>query len=156
MIERAALDDLVDKLAALSPAERRRVPGIKPARGDIVLAGAIVIQSVLEAGGFPGIEATEAGLREGIFFERLLADARRPLIDDVRRASVLNLAAQYDTTPAHTRHVARLALRSSTSSPPRAFTRATPRSASCSRPPRCSTTSAWRSTTTTTTSTRAT
>jgi exopolyphosphatase/guanosine-5'-triphosphate,3'-diphosphate pyrophosphatase len=110
MIERAALDDLVEKLAALSPAERRRVPGIKPARGDIVLAGAIVIQSVLEAGGFPGIEATEAGLREGIFFERLLAGRGEPLIEDVRRASVLNLAAQYDTTPAHTRHVARLAL----------------------------------------------
>ena len=77
VIERAALDDLVDRLAALSPAERRRVPGIKPARGDIVLAGAIVIQSVLEAGGFDAIEATEAGLREGIFFERLLAGRGR-------------------------------------------------------------------------------
>jgi exopolyphosphatase/guanosine-5'-triphosphate,3'-diphosphate pyrophosphatase len=110
VIERAPLDELVDDLAAMSPAERRRVNGIKPARGDIVLAGAVVIQSVLEAGGFAGIEATEAGLREGIFFERLLGDRASPLIDDVRRASVLNLAAQYDTTPSHTRHVAELAL----------------------------------------------
>ena len=62
------------ELAELSPAERRRVPGIKPARGDIVLAGAIVIQAVLEAGGFAAIEATEAGLREG---DLLRAPARR-------------------------------------------------------------------------------
>jgi exopolyphosphatase/guanosine-5'-triphosphate,3'-diphosphate pyrophosphatase len=110
VIERGALDALIDDLAAMSPAERRRVGGIKPARADIVLAGAVVIQSVLEAGGFPGIEATDAGMREGIFFERLLADRPEPLIDDVRRASVLNLAAQYDTTPAHTCRVARLAL----------------------------------------------
>ena len=109
-IERAALDDLVERLAQLTPAERRRVPGIKPSRGDIVLAGAIVIQTVLETGGFEAIEVTEAGLREGVFFERVLGDRRPPLLEDVRRASVLNLAAQYDATPAHTRHVARLAL----------------------------------------------
>jgi exopolyphosphatase/guanosine-5'-triphosphate,3'-diphosphate pyrophosphatase len=69
---------------------------------------------VLQAGGFDALEATEAGLREGVFFERLLgADAtgeRPPLFDDVRRASVLNLAGQYDFDSAHTRHVAKLAL----------------------------------------------
>src|SRR5262249_53083852 len=62
VIEREPLDGLIDDLAAMAPAERRRIPGIKPARADIVLAGAVVIQSVLEAGGFAGIEATEAGL----------------------------------------------------------------------------------------------
>ena len=48
LIERAALDDLVDRLARMPVAERRRrVPGIKPVRGDIVLAGAVVVQQVL-------------------------------------------------------------------------------------------------------------
>ena len=110
VIERAALDELVEHLAGMPVAERRRVPGIKPVRGDIILAGAVVIQSVLEAGDFAGLEATEAGLREGVFFERALRDRPRPLLDDVRRASVLNLAAQYDPNAAHTRHVAGLAL----------------------------------------------
>ncbi len=109
-IERRALDELVERLARMPVAERAQVPGIKPARADIVLAGAVVVQSVLEAGGFAGIEATEAGLREGVFFERTLGGAREPLLDDVRRASVLNLAAQYDPHAAHTRHVAALAL----------------------------------------------
>ena len=50
----------------------RQVPGIKPARADLILAGAVVVQGVLQAGGFEALETTEAGLREGVFFERLL------------------------------------------------------------------------------------
>ena len=41
----------------------------------------------MEAGGFDAIEVTEAGLREGIFFERLLGE-RPPLFEDVRAESV--------------------------------------------------------------------
>ena len=110
VIERAALDDLVEQLAKLPAAQRGSVPGIKPARGDIVLAGAVVIQQVLASGGFAGIEATEAGLREGVFFARALKGREQPLFDDVRRASVLNLAARFDPHARHTRHVADLAL----------------------------------------------
>jgi exopolyphosphatase/guanosine-5'-triphosphate,3'-diphosphate pyrophosphatase len=72
VIEREALEDLIARLAALPPAERSKVPGIKPARADIVLAGAVVIQAVMRRGGFSTLEVTGAGLREGIFFERQL------------------------------------------------------------------------------------
>src|SRR5215210_6946117 len=51
-ITRGALDDLVDRLAGLPASERASVPGIKAARGDLILAGAVVVQSVMEAGGF--------------------------------------------------------------------------------------------------------
>ena len=74
VIERAVLDELVERLASLPAAERASVPGVKPARADLILAGAVVVQGVLQAGGFDGMETTEAGLREGVFFERLLAD----------------------------------------------------------------------------------
>ncbi len=110
VIERDALGDLVDRLAGMPVGDRRKVPGIKPARGDIVLAGAVVVHQVLESGGFSGIETTEAGLREGVFFSRALGGRDEPLFDDVRRASVLNLAAQFDPHARHTRHVADLAL----------------------------------------------
>src|SRR5512133_324352 len=112
VISRDELDRLVDELASRTPAERAKFPGIKPSRGDIILGGAIVVQTVMEVGGFEGLEVTEAGLREGVFFERHL-DGYPPLFDDVRRASVINLAAQYGMDPAsnpHTAHVARLAL----------------------------------------------
>ena len=77
----------------MPPAERGGVPGIKPERGDLILAGALVIQTVMEVGGFDALEVTEAGLREGAFFEALLDDHDPPLFDDVRHASVINLAA---------------------------------------------------------------
>jgi exopolyphosphatase/guanosine-5'-triphosphate,3'-diphosphate pyrophosphatase len=112
VIEREALAELVERLASLPAAERASVPGIKPARADLILAGALVVEGVLRAGGFSGLETTEAGLREGVFFERLLDDGsgRTPLFADVRRTSVLNMAAQYGVENDHTRHVAALAL----------------------------------------------
>jgi exopolyphosphatase/guanosine-5'-triphosphate,3'-diphosphate pyrophosphatase len=109
VITREALDDIVERLAALPPGERAEVPGIKAARGDLILAGAVVVATVLEVGGFESLETTEAGLREGVFFEHHLG-GEVPLFDDVRLASVLNLAAQYHVDAAHTRHVAELAL----------------------------------------------
>jgi len=112
VITRDVLDELIGRLAKLPAADRVRVPGVKPSRSDLILAGAIVVDTVLEASEVDGIEATEAGLREGVFFERLLP-GDPPLFDDVRRASVLNLAAQYGQHPdanPHVAHVARLAL----------------------------------------------
>jgi len=110
VLTRKALDDLVDELADLPPAERTKVPGIKPSRADLILAGAVVVQSVLDECGFEAIEVTEAGLREGVFFARYLApNGDPPLFDDVRRATVVNLAAQYDMDPEHNRHVAHVA-----------------------------------------------
>ena len=108
-ITRERLDALIDELAELPAAERASIKGIKYARADLILAGAIVVQSVLEAGGFDAIEVTEAGLREGVFFGSHL-DGDPPLFDDVRRSSVLNLAARYQVDPAHTEHVCKLAL----------------------------------------------
>jgi exopolyphosphatase/guanosine-5'-triphosphate,3'-diphosphate pyrophosphatase len=110
VIEREVLDELVQRLAALPASERASIPGVKPARADLILAGAVVVQAVLKAGGFEGMETTEAGLREGIFFERLLSDRDPPLLENVRQRSVLNLAAQYRSDGQHTRHVAALAL----------------------------------------------
>jgi exopolyphosphatase/guanosine-5'-triphosphate,3'-diphosphate pyrophosphatase len=107
-ITRDALGSLIDELADMTAAERAKVAGIKFERGDLVLAGALVIEAVMEAGGFADLEATEAGLREGVFFETLLGDP--PLVDDVRVATVRNLAAQYHADFAHSEHVARLAL----------------------------------------------
>jgi exopolyphosphatase/guanosine-5'-triphosphate,3'-diphosphate pyrophosphatase len=107
-ITRDALGELIERFASMNAEERATVPGIKFERGDLILAGAVVIDTVMDVGGFGMIEATDAGLREGVFFESLLGDP--PLVDDVRRATVHNLAAQYDTDFAHVEHVARLAL----------------------------------------------
>jgi exopolyphosphatase / guanosine-5'-triphosphate,3'-diphosphate pyrophosphatase len=105
-----ALAGLIEELAALEPDKRGSVSGIKPGRGDIILAAALTIEGVLQAGGFAGIEATEAGLREGVFFDRELFAGAEPLFDDVRGAAVRNLAIQYESDLEHVDHVAELSL----------------------------------------------
>ncbi len=110
MLSADALDGLVSTLAALPVDRRRNVPGIKPGRGDIILAAAVVLQTVVEVGGFAGIEASEAGLRDGIFLARTILEESEPLFPNVRKAAVRNLAVQYESDLPHTEHVARLAL----------------------------------------------
>ncbi len=154
-VTRDALGELIERFAAMTPAERADVPGIKAARGDLILAGALVVDTVMEMGGFGLLEATDAGLREGVFFESLLGDPPR--------GRATSAARPYATSPRSTTPTSRTpstspGSRSSsgTASRPPASTAATRASASCCGPRRSCTTSAPRSTTTTTTSTPAT
>lgn len=86
------------------------MPGIKPDRGDVILGGAVVLEAAMDHGGFDAVEVTEAGLREGVMFEQMLKANDPPLLADVRRASVENLAHRYSSDDAHVQHVARLSL----------------------------------------------
>lgn len=108
VLEREALTELIELLAATPTSKRGTVSGVKPDRGDVILGGAVVLDAVLDAGGFHGIEVTEAGLREGVLFEHLLGDP--PLLEHVREASVQNLAHRFDHDPRHATHVAALSL----------------------------------------------
>jgi exopolyphosphatase / guanosine-5'-triphosphate,3'-diphosphate pyrophosphatase len=107
-LERDALEELIELLASRPASKRGDVGGIKPDRGDVILGGALVLAAALDSGGFERIEVTEAGLREGVFFERLLGE--RELFGDVRRESVLNLAHRFNTDPEHVGRVADLSL----------------------------------------------
>ena len=104
------LGELVDELAALPADERGAVPGIKPGRGDIILAAALTLQTVLAEGGFDALEVTEAGLREGVFLAETLLAGREPLFADVRADAVRNLATLYEADLPHVQHVADLSL----------------------------------------------
>src|SRR5206468_2350716 len=112
LLTRDDLEDLIEELASMAPQKRGRVPGIKPDRGDVILGGAAVLAVLMDQAGVAELEATDAGLREGIFFERFLdtKDGAEPLFPDVRGASVMNLAHRYMQDLRHPRHVARLSL----------------------------------------------
>jgi exopolyphosphatase/guanosine-5'-triphosphate,3'-diphosphate pyrophosphatase len=111
VITREMLAELVQTLAALPVDARGDVPGIKVGRGDIILASALVIETVVELGSFDGIEVTEASLRDGVFLAReFLAGVDPPLFEDVRLAGVRNLATQYESDLPHVEHVALLSL----------------------------------------------
>jgi exopolyphosphatase/guanosine-5'-triphosphate,3'-diphosphate pyrophosphatase len=102
-LRRDALEDLIEELADRPASKRGTVKGIKYDRADVILGGAVVLATTMDEGGFDSIEVTEAGLREGIFFERLLGE--QELFEDVRRASVENLAQRFEHHGEHDLHV---------------------------------------------------
>ena len=110
VLARDAVEHLIEELADKRASKRDSIPGIKPDRSDVILGGTVALATMMDEGGFEEMEVSEAGLREGIFFECLLAGSDPPLFADVRRESVINLAHRYRTDDDHVGHVAKLSL----------------------------------------------
>ena len=67
------LDDVRDQIrlyASLTNAERRRLPGLDPGRSDVILAGALIVEGALIAGGLREIAISCRGLRWGVLCQR--------------------------------------------------------------------------------------
>lgn len=98
-----------DELAERDVNDRKKIHGLKPERADISLGGVMVMYEAMRAGGFDELTISEQGVRGGLFYERFLAgDA--PLFENVRQASVLNLAHIYQFQEKHAEHIAHLTL----------------------------------------------
>jgi exopolyphosphatase / guanosine-5'-triphosphate,3'-diphosphate pyrophosphatase len=63
------LERLVAELAGMSPEQRRQVPGLKPERADIIVAGLLVAAELLDRVGANGVTVSGYGLREGLLLE---------------------------------------------------------------------------------------
>jgi len=103
VLSRDALEEVIEDLAERPASKRAQVKGIKYDRADVILGGALVLAAAMEEGGFDSIEVTEAGLREGAFFERLLGESE--LFEDVRSESVRNLSHRFGHDAPHDLHV---------------------------------------------------
>jgi exopolyphosphatase / guanosine-5'-triphosphate,3'-diphosphate pyrophosphatase len=102
------------RMLAMTPSERRRMPGMNPRRSDIIVAGAAILITTLELLERDSIVACERALREGVvvdFLERNIALARRLGDERMRRLdSAHALARRFGAAVAHEHHVAALAL----------------------------------------------
>lgn len=105
------LAEVARRLCAVPLAERAKLPGINPARADIAVAGAAILQTLLEALGVDTLIVSDRGLREGLIVDDL--DRQLPGHRDglsVRDQSVLELGRRCQFDEAHHVHVTRLAL----------------------------------------------
>ncbi len=59
------IDAAVARFAALTSAERGRLPGIQPGREDVILAGALIAGEACRAFGLDAVRVSEADLLEG-------------------------------------------------------------------------------------------
>ena len=65
------LAQLNAKIAALSLAERKNVPGLTPQRADIIVAGGFVLEETMDALGIESLRICDWSLREGVIIDRL-------------------------------------------------------------------------------------
>jgi exopolyphosphatase/guanosine-5'-triphosphate,3'-diphosphate pyrophosphatase len=73
-----ALEELLAALERMSPAQRREVPGLRPERADIIVAGLTVADELLRWVKCPAVTVNRYGLREGLLLEMLRLPSSEP------------------------------------------------------------------------------
>lgn len=108
-LTRASVEESIDEFRRLTLKERRNIPGLSADRADIILQGTLVLRTVMDGLEFDSVAVSTGGLREGIFFEHFWRHLPYPVVPDVRRFSVLNIARNYRYQKQHANHVRYLA-----------------------------------------------
>ncbi len=110
----ADLKDAAQMLCRLALDARRAVPGMDASRADIIVGGAAVLITLMEAYGADRLTTSERGLRDGILLDHVLREdeARHHFqSQSVRRRSILQLARACNYDAEHAEHTAYLSLR---------------------------------------------
>ncbi len=113
-VSRAKLDQLVTRLLVMTPEERRAVPGLNERRAEIIVPGALILQTAMSMLGADELVISERALREGLIVDWML---RNDLIVDrfsfqssIRQRTVLHQAQRYGVDLSRSERVAGLAL----------------------------------------------
>src|SRR5262249_30832402 len=67
-LEQADLAAIRERLELLPLRKRRRLPGLKAERADIILAGAVTIEELMVVGGYTSFIVSKGGVRDGILW----------------------------------------------------------------------------------------
>ena len=102
------------EVVALGPEQRLTVPGLDPRRADLVVAGAVLLDTILRRLGAEELTLCDLALREGLVLDYIRRNRRQiaqvDKIPDVRRRSALELAERCNYYAEHAQQVVRLAL----------------------------------------------
>jgi exopolyphosphatase/guanosine-5'-triphosphate,3'-diphosphate pyrophosphatase len=102
------------EIVALTPQQRLTVPGLDPRRADLVVAGAVLLDTILRRLGAEELTLCDLALREGLVLDYIRRNRRQiaqvDKIPDVRRRSALELAERCNYYAEHAQQVVRLAL----------------------------------------------
>jgi exopolyphosphatase/guanosine-5'-triphosphate,3'-diphosphate pyrophosphatase len=110
VIPRIDLEHLVDLLHNMSPEERQAVPGLNPARSDIIVGGLAVAAEVAARVEARELVVSSYGIREGLLLETAQVIPFPADPGEARERSVRELAERSHFEAPHSRHVQKLAL----------------------------------------------
>jgi exopolyphosphatase/guanosine-5'-triphosphate,3'-diphosphate pyrophosphatase len=104
----AVIDDL---LSAGTTKERMELDGLDPKRADIIVGGALVLESVFERLNIETMVVSEYALREGVLLDRASGGGDLAgRVSDIRADSVSRLVDLYQEDRSHVQHATQLAL----------------------------------------------
>ena len=113
-LSRERVDQLVNRLVALTPQQRRELPALNERRAEIIVPGALILQSTMASLQIPELVICERALREGLIVDWML---RNRLLDDrfayqstIRKRTVLHLARGFGVDLVRAERVASHAL----------------------------------------------
>ena len=112
-IAAADIHELAETLLSMPLSQRKKVPGLDPARADTLGLGCTVVDEILRAVEVDEIRTCRAAVREGMVLDYLATHPDGPATKsshDVRERSVRDAAARYGDTTEHGEHVSRIAL----------------------------------------------
>ena len=69
VLSRRDVDDICGRLASLTVDQRRNVPGLEPARADVIVGGIVIVAAIMERIGVLEVGVSTRGLRFGVLAE---------------------------------------------------------------------------------------
>jgi exopolyphosphatase/guanosine-5'-triphosphate,3'-diphosphate pyrophosphatase len=72
-LSKQKLGEIIAELIRRPIAERQKMPGLAPARADVILAGALILETFFEIYHFSEIVVSDRGLRYGVLIDKLAA-----------------------------------------------------------------------------------
>jgi len=109
-VSRAELEHALDVLQGMSAAERLSVPGLNPARADIIVGGLAVAAEVMARLDARDLQVSAYGIREGLLLETAQVAPSVADPGEARERSVRTFAERCHYEAPHAHHVQRLAL----------------------------------------------
>ncbi|MGB0825066.1 MAG: Ppx/GppA phosphatase family protein [Synechococcus sp.] len=113
-VTRQRLDNVVDRLITMTPAQRRELAPINDRRAEIIVPGALILQTTMKMLGVVEFVLSERALREGLIVDWML---RQGLLEDrfsfqssIRQRTVLHQVQRFAVNQSRAERVASHAL----------------------------------------------
>ncbi len=113
-LSRKKLDLLIEKLVKLTPDQRRKLPSLSDRRAEIIVPGALILQTAMHMMKMDELLLSERALREGLIFDWML---RKGLLQDrfsfqssIRERTVIHQAQRFAVNRSRAERVARHAI----------------------------------------------
>ncbi len=110
-LSRKRLDQLIEKLLKLSPDQRRKLTSLSDRRAEIIVPGALILQTAMQMLDMDDLVLSERALREGLIFDWMLRKGflhdRFSFQSSIRERTVIHQAQRFAVDRRRAERVAR-------------------------------------------------